>query len=243
MNIIVFKHFSFDDEYAITLWAAQHGHSLQVLVPAELSEYPSMASFDMLIIMGGPMSVYEEDQYPWLDVEKRFLGEAIEADKLVLGICLGAQMLSNVLGGRVSRNPQKEIGWHTVSRTEERHPCFDQLPQTFTSFQWHGDTFSLPAGARRLAYSEACGEQAFAYGDSVLGIQFHLEATPRCIGTMLEVWADELTEGPFIQAAEVIAAQSDRSRDSHVRLMGILDGLAGLHKSHNESNIQAVGTE
>ncbi|QHW31830.1 type 1 glutamine amidotransferase [Paenibacillus rhizovicinus] len=226
MNILVCKHFAFDDESALAAWAERQGHALRVLLPAELAAYPVQESFDMLVILGGPMSVYEEARYPWLIGEKRFVRDCIDAGKPVLGICLGAQMLSEVLGGVVYRNDRKEIGWHAVQRTEERHPCFEGVPQSFTSFQWHGDTFTLPEGAVRLASSEACGNQAFAYGETVLALQFHLETTPVCIGTMLSVWASELTEAPFIQPAAEIAAQTERSEASHALLAGILDRLA-----------------
>nr|WP_156278341.1 type 1 glutamine amidotransferase [Paenibacillus sp. NEAU-GSW1] len=223
------KHFSFDDESAIAAWAVRQGHSLNVIVPYEIAEYPAIASFDMLVILGGPMSVYQDEQYPWLVEEKRFVRTCIDQGKLVLGICLGAQMLSEVLGGKVYRNEFKEIGWYEVQRTEERHPCFEGVPQSFASFQWHGDTFTLPDGAKRLAYSEACGNQAFAYGDSVVALQFHLETTPACAATMLDVWTHELVEAPFIQKADRVAAgMEERSARSHELLGGILDRMAAL---------------
>ncbi|MFF2092761.1 type 1 glutamine amidotransferase [Paenibacillus sp. NPDC058174] len=226
MNIIALKHFSFDDESAIAFWASKQGFTLRVLDPSEGKELPSAASYDMLVILGGPMSVYQEEKYPWLAAEKRFIRAGIDAGKSVLGICLGAQLLSEVLGGTVSRNAQKEIGWHEVLRTEEAHAAFEGIPQSFVSFQWHGDTFTLPDGAKRLAYSEACGEQAFAYGENVVGLQFHLEATPPCIATMLDVWSHELVDAPYIQPAPIITAQIERSIASHAMLTGILDRMA-----------------
>ncbi|GGG67167.1 type 1 glutamine amidotransferase [Paenibacillus radicis (ex Gao et al. 2016)] len=234
MNIIALKHFSFDDESAIASWANQQGYHMRVLDPSEVEEYPVQASYDMLLILGGPMSVYQEDKYPWLAAEKRFIRAGIDAGKSVLGICLGAQLLSEVLGGTVSRGQQKEIGWQEVRRTEELHPAFEGMPSSFISFQWHGDTFTLPDGAKRLAYSEACGEQAFAYGESVVGLQFHLEATPPCIATMLDVWSHELVDAPYIQPAAVIAAQAERSAVSHAMLTGILERMAAQVK-------QAIG--
>lgn len=229
MNILALKHFSFDDESAIAGWAARNRHRLQVLDPSDAAEFPPGTDFGMLIVLGGPMSVYEEDRHPWLIREKRFVRQCVEDGKPVLGICLGAQMLAEALGGTVRRNDQKEIGWHPVRRTAEKHPIFDGMPETFVSFQWHGDTFTLPEGARRLAYSEACGNQAFAYGDRVLGLQFHLETTPACIGTMLDVWADELAaKAPYVQAPGDIAAQTERSRASHAMLSGILDRLTAV---------------
>jgi GMP synthase-like glutamine amidotransferase len=139
-------------------------------------------------------------------------GHKLDRGIKVLGICLGAQMLADVLGGVVTRHREKEIGWHRMHRTEERHPWLADLPESFTSFSWHGDTYTLPAGARRLAYSEACVEQAFAYGDHVLGLQFHLETTPACMGQMLEKWSFELQDKPYIQGASDIRAGMANSR-------------------------------
>lgn len=234
LKIIVFKHFSFDDDSVIASWAARQGHELQVLVPSDIVEYPAQAAFDMLVILGGPMSVYQEEQHPWLIAEKPFVRQCVDEGKPVLGICLGAQMLSEALGGKVYRGECKEIGWHTVRRTEERHPIFDAMPSSFVSFQWHGDTFTLPEGARRLAYSDACGNQAFSYGDTVLALQFHLETTPSCIGTMLDAWKSELVEAPYIQPASEILAKTERSEASFSMLTDILDRLAAVHETRKQ---------
>jgi len=228
MRIVAFKHFSFDDESALAEWADRSGHGLRVLDPSAVDGFPSLSSFDLLVVLGGPMSVYQEESFPWLAEEKAFVGQCIEEGKLVLGICLGAQMLSEVLGGRAYRSDpaRKEIGWHVVRRTEKEHPWLEGLPPEFASFQWHGDTFDLPEGAIRLAYSEACANQAFSHGDNVLALQFHLETTPACIGTMLDVWKSELQTQPYIQPAEAIASQTARSEVSHRLLAGILDRMA-----------------
>lgn len=227
MKIAAFKHFSFDDESAIAAWARREGHELMVFEPPSgIDQFPRADALDMLIVLGGPMSVYQEAEHPWLKAEKSFLRECVAEGKAVLGICLGAQMLAEVLGGRVYRNAHKEIGWHAVKRTAARHPLFDHMPDEFVSCQWHGDAFTLPEGAVRLAGSEACPNQAFAFGDTVIGLQFHLETTPDCIGTMLDVWSGELTEGPYIQSARTIAAQTERSEASHAMLHGVLDRLA-----------------
>lgn len=164
MRLLLLKHFSFDDESAITDWAARHGHEAEVRFPPDGEALPGHESYELLIILGGPMSVYEDDKYPWLVDEKRYVREAMDSGKLVLGICFGAQMLAELLGARVYRNNEKELGWHRVERTEQEHPLFAQIPQQFYSFQWHGDCFDLPEGAVRLAGSKACPNQAFVYG-------------------------------------------------------------------------------
>jgi len=223
---MLFRHFDFDDPAAILEWAEQAGCEAQVRDPGKGLSRDWLDELDLLVILGGPMSVYQEREYPWLVEEKAFVREAIDRGKKVLGICLGAQMLAEVLGAKVSRAPHKEIGWHRMTRTAERHPWLEHLPEAFVSFSWHGDTFELPAGARHLAFSEACRNQAFAYGDNVLALQFHLESTPRAIGRMLSEWADEIREAPHIQDADRIRSGCRRAAESHRLLRGILDRIA-----------------
>ncbi|SDW74377.1 type 1 glutamine amidotransferase [Paenibacillus sp. PDC88] len=226
MKIIVFRHFSFDDPSVMVSWSKQAGHDLIIHDPANGIPQEWLHSFDLLVIQGGPMSVYQESKYPWLIQEKLFVKKAIEAGKKVLGICLGAQMIAEILGGAVSPiGVNKEIGWHQIHRNEERHPWLTQLPEHFISFSWHGDTFSLPEGARLLMYSEACGQQAFAYGDHVLALQFHLESTPDCIQEMLSRWSNELIDSPYIQHDTEIRQGMNHSEHANRLLRGILDQI------------------
>ncbi|RXZ82296.1 type 1 glutamine amidotransferase [Paenibacillaceae bacterium] len=225
MNILLLKHYDFDDIGAFSEWAALYHHRLIVRDPAAGLELELLASIDSLIILGGPMSVYQEERYPWLKEEKRFVLEAVQRKKRVLGICLGAQLLAEVLGGKVYRHLHKEIGWHRIERTGESHPFLADLPDVFYSFQWHEDVFDLPPGATWLAYSTACSNQAFSYGEHVVGLQFHLEATPECIELMLHHWRSALVTGEFIQPAEQIRSELGRSVESFRMLHRILDLL------------------
>lgn len=225
MNIIVFRHFDFDDPAAIVDWAEKGGHNIRILDPSKEIKQAQLELMDLLIILGGPMSVYQEREYPWLIEEKVFVREAIDRGIKVLGICLGAQMIAELLGGTVRPNDEKEIGWHTMRRTAERHPWLAALPETFTSFSWHGDTFTLPAGARNLVYSDACGRQAFAYGEHVLGLQFHLETTPVCIDRMLSNWSHELQDKPYIQSADLIYQGMHYGEQARLLLRRILNGI------------------
>ncbi|WP_270169426.1 type 1 glutamine amidotransferase [Paenibacillus sp. SYP-B4298] len=235
MRLLLLKHFRFDRETAITDWAAAKGHTFALLYPPDDETYPEHDSYELLVILGGPMSVYEEKLYPWLTEEKQFVREALQRGKLVLGICFGAQMLAELLGSRVYRNAYKEIGWHKIERTTAEHPLLSQLPQQFYSFQWHGDCFDLPEGAVRLAGSEACTNQAFAYGNRVAGLQFHLEAHPEAIGEMLSCWSSELVEAPYIQPAAHITAELARSEQSFAMLARVLDQLAAVGQTDQES--------
>lgn len=226
MRVLAFKHFSFDDDSVFYNWTLEAGHSYTVIEPNEGQTLPAHDSYELLIIYGGPMSVYEEERHPWLREEKNYIREAIGKGKRVLGVCLGAQLIASALGARVSRNAEKEIGWHSIRRTASEHPLFSGMPQSFYSFQWHGDCFELPEGAELLAYSEATRHQAFAIGEHVLGLQFHLEPTPRSINEMLMRWEAELVAAPYIQNARHIRSELDRCEDSAAMLKQLLDRLA-----------------
>ncbi|WP_307719409.1 type 1 glutamine amidotransferase [Paenibacillus xylaniclasticus] len=226
VKVLAFKHYDFDDPTAFEQWAEQNGHQLRITDPACGINIAWLADTDLLIICGGPMSAYDDDKYEWLREEKAFIRKAVEQGIKILGICLGAQMLAEILGGKAYRHSVKEIGWHLISRTEDSHPWTSWMPDQFFSFQWHGDTFELPPGARWLARSEACGHQAFAWGDRVVGLQFHLETTPSCIEQMMDKWADEMVDAPYIHSAERIRAGYSRSEESFRMLHTMLDQIA-----------------
>src|SRR5262249_47695751 len=136
-----------------------------------------LQEIDLVVVLGGPMNIYEEDKFPWLIAEKKFIRQAIEEKLAVLGLCLGSQLIADVLGAKIYPNDEKEIGWFPVEVTEAalKHRLFSHWPNFFTPFHWHGDTFDLPEGAIHLARSQACRNQAFLYQDRVVGLQFHLE--------------------------------------------------------------------
>jgi GMP synthase (glutamine-hydrolysing) len=148
------------------------GHHL----PADLS------GFDAVVSMGGPMNVYEEDQYPFLKEETAFLKQAVEADVPALGICLGAQMIAKAAGAKVTKSPNKEIGWGQVTLTNSgtEDSAFRGLPATLEVLQWHGDMFHIPENGVLLASSKDCPHQAFRYRNA-LGLQFHLEVTEKIL--------------------------------------------------------------
>ena len=194
------------------------GHRLTKTLLYEKPVFPEPEEFDMLLIMGGTMSVYQENEFAWLKPEKEFVKKVIETGKPVLGSCFGAQLIAEVLGGKVTRNRFKEIGWHRVKALAEgntkgknennEREIISDLPSClfpeFTAFMWHGDTFEIPAGAIRLFESKACQNQGFIYGENVLGLQFHPEADRRWIGKLIEDSGHELVEGKYIQSKEEI---------------------------------------
>ncbi len=154
-------------------------------------EIPELLPLDQaagLVVLGGPMNVDEVDRYPFLARDVQWIAEALALKLPILGICLGAQLLAKTLGARVYKNWIKEIGWHSIKLlpSAAEDPLFAQSGLR-TVFQWHGDTFDLPAGAVPLASGPNCENQAFRYGDRAFGVQFHIEMT----AGMIEDWLTE----------------------------------------------------
>jgi GMP synthase (glutamine-hydrolysing) len=164
-----------------------------------------------LIIMGGPMGVYQTDRYPWLRDEMKLIEDAMKSNVPVLGVCLGAQILAAALGAKVERNPNgKEIGWHPIrlSDSAKDDRLMRDLPATMTPFHWHGDIFELPPGAVSLASSDKTPCQAFRHGDKVYGFQFHIEVTEGGVAEMANAFAKELVR-ENIQADRMVAQAAE----------------------------------
>jgi GMP synthase (glutamine-hydrolysing) len=228
MRIHWLQHVPFEGLGSIADWSAARGHTLSATRLWADEPLPATTDFDWLIVLGGPMNIYEHDRFPWLVAEKRFLREAIQAGRTALGICLGAQLLADVLGGRVIRNGEREIGWYPVRQTQEAsgQVAVAGLPSEFTAFHWHGDTFTLPPGALQLARSDACEQQAFWWNRRVLGLQFHLETTPDSAAALLANCGQDLTPGRFVQDARSIQADHARFQSLNRLMNGVLDSLA-----------------
>ncbi|MBC8378467.1 MAG: type 1 glutamine amidotransferase [Planctomycetes bacterium] len=230
MEIHCLTHVPFEDAANIGRWAKDRGHSLSYTYLFRNKALPQIESFDMLAIMGGLMNVYEYDAYPWLVSEKVFIQKAINAGKKIIGVCLGGQLIADVLGGNVMPNREKEIGWYPITLTEEGQTSriFSGLPKVMDVFQWHGDTFSTPPGAIHLATSSACENQAFLYGRGVLGLQFHLEYSQESIEKMLTHCANEIVPAPYINTVDVIRKKYDKIPATTEWLYILLDNFASF---------------
>lgn len=217
MRIHYIQHVPFEGLGFIEQWLTGHAHTITGTRIWENDSFPPPDSFDLLIVMGGPMGVYDDHLYTWLAEEKNFIHTAIQSDKKIIGICLGAQLLACVLGATVFTNKHKEIGWFPVSfDTSLEQWLGSALPAQMTVFHWHGDKFDNPYGGIIHASSAACNHQVFTYGDHMIGLQFHPEATPATIDNMLQHCGAELTEAPFIQSAKAIAQYQSFQEPHHL---------------------------
>ena len=222
MHAHCLQHVPFEGPGHIKAWLDAAGYSLTCSRLFESISFPQPEAVDLLIVMGGPMSVNDEGDYPWLAPEKAFIAQVITAGRPVLGICLGAQLIAASQGARVYPNHHKEIGWFPVSGTPSKKGPVFQFPPSLEVFHWHGETFDLPSGAVRLAESRACRNQAFQLGRRVIGLQFHLETTPQSARLLVDNCRDELVTAPFIQsAAEILSA----TPESYLALHGVMDGV------------------
>jgi GMP synthase (glutamine-hydrolysing) len=229
-RIHYFQQVPFEGPGAIENWAARHGYSLSATRFFDQQTPPASDSFDWLVVMGGPMGVYDHDAYPWLNDQKRAIESALADAKVVVGICLGAQLIADVLGAEVRPNAYKEIGWLPLYLANEilDHPMAASFPPQWTSFHWHGDTFGLPDGARLLASSVGCRNQGFIYGERVVGLQFHLEATPQGVRSLVHHCPEDLGDGLFVQSERQILDVDAPYDQNHQLLEGVLDHLDAL---------------
>lgn len=226
LRIHYFQHVHFEGPGSIEEWCDRHGHSLSSTKFYGDFKLPSLADIDWLIIMGGPMSINDEEKFKWLTVEKQFIQKAIQAGKTILGICLGAQLLAEMLGAKVYQNAYKEIGWFPIELTSSaiQNGLFSNLDLKPTVFHWHGDTFDLPKNAVHLAQSKGCKNQAFLL-NKITGLQFHLEMTEQSLEKMLEHGKSELVDGKYIQSKNEMLDNQSLIEDNKKMLFSILDKL------------------
>jgi len=226
MKVHYLQHVPFEGLGSMELWLNKAGVVISRTRLFEDDLLPDSSDLDFLIVLGGPMSVNDIDKYPWLVEEKRFIRNMILEGKPVLGICLGAQLIAHSMGGDVFPNRVKEIGWFPIRGVKPVEEGVFQFPESVEVFHWHGETFSLPEGAVLLAQSEGCKNQAFQIGKKVLGLQFHLETTPRSARALVENCRDELVSAEYIQTEDRILSESSDHFDLINGLMGdVLESL------------------
>ncbi len=220
------QHVHFESLGSIEGWLRDKGDSITSTQLYLGETLPKPDEIDFLIIMGGPMSVHDELDYPWLQREKAFIKQCLNRCIPTLGICLGAQLIASVSRGEVFPTPEKEIGWFPVKATHEGGPQTFKFPGESTVFHWHGETFSIPPHATVLAESEGCAHQAFQMGPNVIGLQFHLETTPTLAQALTQHRADELVPGTYIQDRKsILNTPGYRYKEIHNLMAKVLEYL------------------
>jgi len=228
VRIHYFQHADGEGPGEIANWAAANGHDLTGTHWYRGDAAPDPVDIDFLVIMGGGMNIYEHRNYPWLVTEKTSIAAVIAQGKPVLGICLGGQLIADVIGGKVYQNPEYEIGWFPIRMLEaaRKNPFFAHFPEKVTVMHWHGDTFQLPPDATLLASSEACPSQAFVCGDRIVGLQFHIEVRPEDVRTFVCGETGPLPEGRHLQSFEQILAGDVHMQVVHPLLATLLDAMS-----------------
>jgi len=227
VNIHYFQHAAGEGPGEIANWAAASGHNLSGTHWYRGDTPPDPEEIDFLAIMGGGMNIYEHRNHPWLVPEKALIAKVIALGKPVLGVCLGGQLIADVMGGRVYQNPEYEIGWFPIQSVEPRqHPLFAHFPPEFTALHWHGDTFELPPGATLLASTDACRNQAFLCRDNVVALQFHIEVRPADVRLFVQGETAPLPAGRYVQSFEQILDGDANIPAVHKLLTPLLDGMA-----------------
>ncbi|MGE0385745.1 MAG: type 1 glutamine amidotransferase [Gammaproteobacteria bacterium] len=219
------QHVPFETPGAILDWAVDRGVAVSGSHLYAGDAPPPPDAYDWLVVMGGPMNVYEYDAHPWLTAEHAQVRAAVGAGRTVLGICLGAQLIAAALGARVRRNDTTEIGWFPIDETGSAGAFSGYLGGGTHVLHWHGDTFDLPDGATHLARSAACAHQAFCVGPRVLGLQYHLELRPQDAARLVQHCGGELVAAPWIQDAQAILSAADHFRAARATLDRLLDLL------------------
>ncbi len=204
MRICFFQHVEFETPGTMINIAYRYGFDVEVIHLFDNDHLPGIEEFDLLVILGGPMNIYDEKNFPFLKQEKDFIRKSITANKMILGMCLGAQLIADILGADIYKNNKKEIGWFSVKPNRHTESDFlDLFPEEkLPAFHWHSDTFDLPVGALQLFSSEATLNQGFMFGEKVLALQFHWEITPESINNLIQNDSENLLSEKFVQSTK-----------------------------------------
>ena len=225
MRLHILLHEPFEGPGIILNWAKRNNLSVSYTMFFQGDTLPLQDTFDGLVIMGGGMNVYEDKVYPWLQEEKEFIKKTLKKKKPMLGICLGSQLLADALGEQVFKNEKAEIGWFPVTIDQQaiKHHWFKGLPDYFTTFHWHADTYKLPEGAVQLASSKATTCQGFIYKDHILALQFHPETDEELIGEMVKNGQDELIPDTWVQDGDEILENTWLTNTAAQWFLSVLD--------------------
>jgi len=227
MRIHIFQHVPFEGIGSMESWLLQRKAAVTTTRFFAGDDCSKAHNADVLIILGGPMSVHDEAEFPWLVREKAAIALALQRKIPMLGICLGAQLIAHVAGANVYPNPQKEIGWWPIEPAASKLPATGFTFHPLNVFHWHGETFELPPDSIHLASSAACRNQAFALPNRVIGIQFHLETTRDSARDIITHARHEIIPAPFVQDEPTLLSTPEKHYLAINREMNrLLDFLA-----------------
>jgi GMP synthase-like glutamine amidotransferase len=229
MRLHLLEHDPIDLSHTnITIWAQKKKYKINRTYVCNHETLPAIDNFDWLMVMGGSPHAWEEDVHLWLPAEKEFIAQALDHNKIILGVCFGAQLLAEALGGEVFPNKHKEIGWHEVTLTPEgsKSFLFKNIPESFMTFHWHSDHFSLPPGCTRLAHSKPTANQAYiSQGRPIAGVQFHPEYPLDLVRYFAREWGEEWERGPFVAGKEAVQFQTEQMPDTYWLMSTLLDNM------------------
>ena len=212
----------------ISFWAADKGHQILQTYVCNGDPLPSLDDFDWLMVMGGSQHAWDEQGNSWLQAEKRLVAEVLKSGKAFLGICFGAQILAESLGGRLFPNKHREIGWHEISLTRpgQESFLFKNIPASFVSFHWHSDHFSLPRNCTRLAFSKAAENQAFiCQNRPAVGFQFHPEYTREMVAYYAAENRQHWKAEEFVSPTDEVLARTDKIPDTYWLMENLLNNM------------------
>ena len=223
MKILCLTHADFETPGQIEFWAKEKKYDFSTVKPYRGEEIPDIRSFDILIVMGGPQSPRDTEEFEYLTQEIAFIKRALELDKKVLGFCLGAQLIGEALGAKVCKSPEKEIGVYPIMLTEpgKKDALLQEFPGQFPVIHWHGDMPGLTKEAEVLAFSKGCPRQIVRYGPKVYGFQCHLEITVSGIEDLIQAVPEDLNPSKFTQTEQELLSQE--YDPIHKKMFQILD--------------------
>ena len=225
MRIVCFKHVPFEGPAVIAEWALNREHYIETVDVFADTSLPQPHEYDMILVMGGAMDIYQDQEHPWLVDEKQAISDDREAGKYALRVCLEAQLIADVLGSPASHGKEVEIPWLPIIRSEFCPEWFP-MPEEIGLYHWHGDTFAITPESTLVASSTACSNQIFLKDRQVLGLQCHLETTRESMNALIEACSDEIVDSRYIQSAETMLAEPDSIHEAaHMAFFKMLDHL------------------
>ena len=227
MKIHYLQHVPFEGLGSIESALKEGGHSISVTRLFSDDPLPDISAFDWLIVMGGPMGIKDEDEYSWLRTEKEFIKKTIQTGKVVLGICLGAQLIAEVLGAKVYKNKYREIGWFDIKLNPDLNQTLLKgiFPEKCEVFHWHGDTFEIPDKAIPICSSEATPNQGFIFDNRVVALQFHLETTPDSANALIENCRNELDGSKYVQSEYEIISDVQKFNSINILMSNVIKSI------------------